>query len=70
MAQFARHNDELGATMQTHLIDMEKAGVWEDNYETFIRTRCKRFSRELKKRIIAQPVDSLKQSLGDDVSDE
>jgi len=70
MAQFARHNDELGATMQTHLIDMEKAGVWEDNYETFIRTRCKRFSRELKKRIIAQPVDSLKQSLGDDVSDK
>ncbi len=70
MAQFARHNDELDTTMQTHLIDMEKAGVWEDDFEKFMAARCKRFSKELRKRIIPQPVDDLKQALSIDIADE
>jgi hypothetical protein len=70
MAQFSRHNDELDATMQTHLINMNKSGVWENDFDKFLRARCIRFSKELKKRIIPQPVDNLQQSLGEDMSDE
>jgi hypothetical protein len=69
MGQFARHNSEIAETMQSHLIDLDNFGVWQDDYERFITARCKRFSRELRKRVIPQPIDDLRQSLGDDESD-
>ncbi len=69
MTQFARHNKDLAETMQSHLIDLDKFGVWDDDYERFIISRCKRFSRELRKRIIAQPIDNLRQSLAGDEAD-
>ncbi len=34
---FARENPRLGDTMKTHLIDLDRFGVWEDDYEVFFR---------------------------------
>jgi hypothetical protein len=70
MAQVAKHNEELRATMLTHLIDLDKDGVWDDNFDKFLHERCKRFSRELKKRIIPLPVDNFKQATEERVLDE
>ena len=70
MAQFARHNEDIQGTMQSHLIDLAKSGVSEDDFEAFIIARCRRFSRELRKRIIPQQIDNLKQALGSDLSDQ
>jgi hypothetical protein len=50
-----KHIDE---TMMTHLIgDLEKFGVFDDDYEKFIHERAKFVSKELKKRIIEQEID-------------
>ena len=70
MAQFARHNQELATTMQTHLIDLAKSGVWQDDYEKFLKVRCKRLSKELKKRIILSGIDELKQAVSTSASEE
>lgn len=58
MRQFGKQNDKLDACMRTHLIRPEAFGVYEDDYESFFWKRCQAFSRELKKRIIEQDVDS------------
>ncbi len=52
--QFSRHNDELKKTMKSHLIDIDKDGVWEDDYEKFYHSRLKRISKALNKLMIPQ----------------
>lgn len=59
MKTFRKHNDELKATMKSHLIDIENDGIWENDYEKFYNSRLKRISKTLNKFIISQ----------DDVSD-
>ena len=55
MKKFMRENPEIDKTMKTHLItNIEKFGILENDYETFIDERVKVISRELKKRIIEQ----------------
>ena len=55
MADFKTKNKNLAQTMQTHLIDIETLGVWNDDFETFFRKRCERISQELGPRIISRP---------------
>ena len=52
MKKFSRENSELQNTMKTHLIDnLDRFGIWNDDYEKFIKNRYKRVVREIKKRI-------------------
>ena len=58
MAKFKRVNPSLDETMKTHLIkDLEKFGIWDDDYDKFFKARLQEISAELKKRIIEQDVD-------------
>ncbi|MBC2715014.1 MAG: hypothetical protein HF978_06855 [Desulfobacteraceae bacterium] len=54
MKTFKRHNDELKRTMKSHLIDIEKDGVWDNDYDKFYHARLKRISKALNKFIITQ----------------
>lgn len=54
MKTFKKHNDELKSTMKSHLIDIEKDGVWENDYDKFYHARLKRISKALNKFIISQ----------------
>lgn len=58
MKNFKKKNPNLATCMKTHLINIDAFGVFEDDYNKFFTQRCKIFSRELKKRIIPQDVDS------------
>lgn len=58
MRRFAKVNPRLSETMKSHLIsDLEKFGVWENDYQTFIEKRARAVSRDLQKRIIKQDID-------------
>jgi hypothetical protein len=54
MKDFFRKNDELSITMKTHFIDIDKDGIWENNYDTFFDNRLKRVTKALSKFIILQ----------------
>lgn len=58
MKSFDKHNDELKMTMKTHLIDIEKDGIWENDYDKFYHSRLKRISKALNKFIIPQETTS------------
>ena len=53
MGKFQKSNDDIHATMRTHLIDdLEKFGIFSDDYDTFLRRREARVIAEIRKRII------------------
>lgn len=59
MKEFKRSNRTLDATMETHLIyDLEKFGIWDNDYDAFIKSRAKAVSDELRRRIIPRDVDA------------
>lgn len=63
MAKFQKQNPELGKTMRSHLIsDLDKFGIWENDYEAFMAKRATAVKKELEKRIIHQEVDERGQS--------
>ncbi len=66
MREFKKSNPALDETMRTHLIDLERLGVWENDYDKFFQERCKAISEELAKRVIAQPVDERGQTVHTD----
>ncbi|ABQ30008.1 DUF262 domain-containing protein [Acidiphilium cryptum] len=72
MKTFAKENDEIDVTMKTHLIeDLDKFGIWVDDYDAFLTMRSKAISRELKKRIIARDIDKQGQvSTANDLEEE
>ncbi len=72
MAKFKNDNLHLAETMKTHLItDLDKFGIWTDNYHSFFDKRGKIVSKEIEKRIIKQVVDEKPQAdLVDDFSEE
>jgi hypothetical protein len=52
MKRFVRKNTHLAETMKTHLIDdMEKFGIWDDDYYRFVEQRGKRVLSEIEKRL-------------------
>jgi len=56
MKTFERTNDKLNKTMRTHLVDnLNTFGVWNNEYDTFIRKRGKRIIDELNKRLYPDP---------------
>ena len=63
MAAFKRKNLNLASTMKTHLIDLDKFGIWDDDYEVFWKKRAKAISRELTKRVIPQKIDETSQEI-------
>lgn len=72
MRTFAKENDEIGATMKTHLIeDLDEFGIWTDDYDVFLTMRSKAISRELRKRIITRDIDKQGQvSTANDLEEE
>jgi hypothetical protein len=61
MKDFKAKNKKLTQTMQTHLIDPDTFGVWNDDFDTFFRKRCEKISEELGARIIPRPGESHQQ---------
>ena len=44
--------------MKSHLIDdLNKFGIWDDDYDVFFENRAKLLGAEIEKRIIKQEVD-------------
>jgi hypothetical protein len=72
MRKFEGHNPDLAEAMKSHLIlDLDKFGVWEDDYGKFWDARAKAISKELKKRIIPRDIDKeSKPELVDDYDEE
>ncbi len=60
MKKFTKQNPDIDATMKTHLIgDFEAFGIWEDDYEKFLKERAKMLNKEIRKRIIPQETDKI-----------
>ncbi|GAP94511.1 DUF262 domain-containing protein [Leptolyngbya sp. NIES-2104] len=72
MGKFKSINSDLASTMMTHLIgDLERFGIWDDDYDRFIDERAKIVSAELAKRIIRQEIDNKGQAnLVDDFDED
>jgi hypothetical protein len=70
MKQFALHNPDLAACMRTHLIRLDDFGVFDNDYDRFLSERCRMFSRELKKRIIVQDIDTLERAVAAEETEE
>lgn len=55
MDKFREENTVLNETMQTHLItDLEKFGIWDNDFASFFKERAKVVSKELNNKIIPQ----------------
>lgn len=63
MGCFAKKNPDLNRTMSSHLIRLDTDGVWDNDYEKFVRRRCRAIARELSKRVIRRDVDELGQEI-------
>lgn len=59
MKAFRRENPHLAETMKTHLIDLDSFGVWEDDYDRFVRERCKVIARKLRAWVPKRPIDAV-----------
>ena len=56
LKMFGRSGDpKLAARLKTHLINPDRDGVWDNDYERFIDRRCAVIAREVNKRLIPQP---------------
>jgi len=56
--------------MKSHLINnLDNFGIWQDDYEKFLKMRAKLISGELKKRIVPQQVDNSGQAVNTDDRD-
>ena len=54
MRKFSEENQEIDKTMRTHLIgSLKKFGVWDDDYDRFLKLRAKKVLRKLRKRLPA-----------------
>jgi len=58
MKTFARQNEDLKSTMKSHLIDIDKDGIWDNDYDKFYHSRLKRITKALNKFIIAPEIAS------------
>lgn len=61
MKKFVKQNDDIDSTMKTHLINLEKFGVLENDFDKFFKERIKAISKEIQKRIITQETDKIYQ---------
>ncbi len=72
MKKFKKTNKILSDTMKSHLIDdLDKFGIWNDNYDSFFQSRADRTSAELQKRVIKQDIDkNLQTKIKDDYEED
>jgi hypothetical protein len=71
MKRFIKQNRTIAETMKSsHLIDIERDDILNDNWKKFYKNRLARFSRELKKRIIPSAADDAKQTTNFDDFEE
>ncbi|HFK5554666.1 DUF262 domain-containing protein [Elizabethkingia anophelis] len=64
MKKFNAQNTEIKSTMKTHLIgDLDKFGIWDDDYGKFLKERARLLNKEINKRIIPQEADNLSEEL-------
>lgn len=55
MNEFQDKNPKISDTMKTHLIgDFSKFGIWEDNYDKFIKARAKLVLAEINSRLFPE----------------
>ncbi|WP_428342374.1 GmrSD restriction endonuclease domain-containing protein [Mycobacterium sp.] len=67
MQEFEKSNPDMSQTLKSHLMpESIWADIQNDDYEHFLVRRAERISKELRKRIIPQEVDSLAQAVDDD----
>lgn len=58
MKEFKSSNHQLSKTMKTHLIDdLDKFGIWSDDYRKFLDMRAQAVSRAIQDLIIKQESD-------------
>jgi len=52
METFKKSNNQLDKTMRSHLIDnIDKYGIWDDDYRVFLQKRGKKILRLLESRL-------------------
>jgi len=52
MRDFKKNNKKLNETMNSHLIDLDSFGVWNDDYDVFFQKRAELISQELQEKLI------------------
>lgn len=57
MREFERQNPDLGRTMRRHLINLDRFGVWNNEYEQFLERRCAAIAKVISSKVIPQAVD-------------
>lgn len=72
MNRFKKINPDIESSMKSHLIDdLDKFGIWEDDYDKFFEQRAVLVNKEIEKRIIKQEVDKKSQpEIQDDYEEE
>ncbi len=63
LKDFKAHNPKLKCTMETHLVDLDSFGVWNDDFDTFFDRRCEMIGKELRARVIPRSVDEKPQAI-------
>ena len=58
MKKFVKQNDNIKRTMRSHLINIDNFGIWKNDYDKFFISRARAVSRELKKRILPNDIDT------------
>ena len=52
MATFSEENENIDRTMRSHLIgDLQEFGIWDDDYDRFLKRRARKVLSELAKRL-------------------
>jgi len=69
MKSFNSKNDELAETMKTHFIDIDKDGIWENDFDLFYDNRLKRIANALNNMIIPQDVANNELEVYEDVEE-
>ena len=57
MAKYIKENSNIAETMKSHLIDIEKSNLLNDDYDAFFNNRISNIANALKKRIMLTSVD-------------
>ena len=63
---FGKVNPDLPKSLHTHFIDVDQAGILDDDFDKFFKYRCKAIARELTKNLIPQEIDKQIQTLNQD----
>ena len=70
MKKFVKENENIDASMRSHLIDLNDFGVFDDDYDKFFKKRCRMLSKELRKRVIEQEIDLKETAISADQTTE